>query len=178
MDTKIQSGWFSVFKITHSRPTPGVGRWLDADQEKTIRYRIMDKTPDQLKFDYALWTRRSVQEFIGQETGIKLAIRTVGKYLSLWGFTPQKPLRQACEQRPAEVEKCLKDSYPDIKVQAKREDAEIYWGDETGFRNDFQHERGYAPKGKTPVIRLNTNSVSTNMISAITNQGTGRFQVF
>ena len=56
--------------------------------------------------------------------------------------------------------------------------AEIYWGDETGMRNDSQHERGYAPKGKTPVVRLNANRTSTNMISAITNQGTVRFKVF
>ncbi len=162
---------------TRGRPQ-GVGRWLDANQEKAIRRQIMDKTPDQLKLDYALWTRKSVQEFIEQETGVKLAIRTVGKYLSLWGFTPQKPLRKAYEQRPTEVNLWLKESYPEIKAQAKRENAEIYWGDETGLRNDCQHERGYAPKGKTPVIRLNANRVSTNMISAITNQGTVRFQVF
>ena len=155
-----------------------MGRWLSKEQEKAIQKKIKDKAPDQLKMDYALWTRRAVQEFIEQETGVKLAIRTVGKYLSLWGFTPQKPLRKAYEQRPAEVKRWLKESYPEIKAQAKRENAEIYWGDETGLRNDCHHERGYAPKGKTPVVRINANRVSANMISAVTNQGTVRFQVF
>jgi len=46
------------------------------------------------------------------------------------------------------------------------------------MRNDSQHERGYAPKGKTPVVRLNANRTSTNMISAVTNQGKVRFRVF
>jgi len=46
------------------------------------------------------------------------------------------------------------------------------------MRNDSQHERGYAPKGKTPVIRLNAKRVSTNMLSAITNQGKVRFKIF
>ena len=64
------------------------------------------------------------------------------------------------------------------RAQAKQEGAEIYWGDETGMRNDVQHERGYAPKGKTPVIRLNAKRVSTNMISAINNQGKVRFQTY
>ncbi len=109
-------GLVSLKSRTRGRPQ-GVGRWLDADQEKTIRNKIMAKTPDQLKLDYALWTRRSVEEFIEQETGIKLEIRTVGEYLSLCGFTPQKPLRQAYEQLPAEVDKWLKDSYLDIKVR-------------------------------------------------------------
>ncbi|MFA0813236.1 IS630 family transposase, partial [Microbulbifer epialgicus] len=55
---------------------------------------------------------------------------------------------------------------------------EIYWGDETGIRSDCQHERGYAPKGKTPIVKLNAKRTSLNMISAITNQGTVRFQIY
>ena len=51
-------------------------------------------------------------------------------------------------------------------------------GDETGMRNDSQHERGYAPEGKMPVVRLNANRTSTNMIFAVTNQGKDRFRVF
>jgi hypothetical protein len=45
----------------------------------------------------------------------------------------------------------------DNKAKAKRENAEIYWGDQTGMRNDSQHEHGYGPKVKTPVVRLNAN---------------------
>ena len=40
-----------------------------------------------------------------------------------------------------------------------------------------QHERGYALKGKAPVIRLNAKRESINMISAITNQGNVRFRI-
>ncbi len=175
---KYQSDGMTALKSQKRGRPDGVGRWLSQDQEKQIQKLITDKTPDQMKMDYALWTRRAVQELIEQETEVKLAIRTVGKYLSLWGFTPQKPLRKAYEQRPKEVKRWLEESYPEIKARAKQQGAEIYWGDETGIRNDSQHERGYAPKGKTPVVRLNANRVSTNMISAVTNQGTVRFQVF
>jgi hypothetical protein len=87
-------------------------------------------------------------------------------------------LKKACDQNPAKVRKWLKDECPSIKDQAKREDAEIYKGDETGIRTDAQHEWGYAPKGKTPVIQLNAKRESTNMISAISNQGKGRFQIY
>ena len=44
---------------------------------------------------YPMLTREAVKELIEQEFAIRLAIRTVGKYLSLWGFTPQKPLKKA-----------------------------------------------------------------------------------
>lgn len=156
----------------------GSSRNLTPEQEMLIQKLIIDKTPDQLKMHYALWTRKAVMELIKDKTGVKLAVRTVGNYLARWGFTPQKPLKNAYEQSPAKVQKWLDEDYPVIKAKAQQEDAEIYWGDETGMRNDCQHGRGYAPKGKTPVIRLSAKRASTNMISAITNQGKVRFQIY
>ena len=156
----------------------GSSRKLTTEQEKMIQQMIVDKTPDQLKMVYALWNRKAVMELIEDKTGVKLAIRTVGNYLANWGFTPQKPLKKAYEQSPAKVQKWLEEEYPVIKARAKQEDAEIYWGDETGMRSDCQHGRGYAPKGKTPIIHLSAKRTSTNMISAITNQGKVRFQIY
>ena len=156
----------------------GEGGLLSDEHAEMIRRLLIDKTPDQLKLPYALWTRRSVKEVIKQRTDVDLAIRTVGEYLKRWGMTPQKPQKRAYEQRAPEVQQWLQEVYPEIQAKAKREDAEIYWSDETGLRNDCQHERGYAPKGKTPVIRLNAKRASLNMISAITNQGKVRFRIF
>jgi len=156
----------------------GQCRHLTADEEKRIRCLITDKAPDQLKLNYALWTRKAVMELIKQKTGIMMPIRTVGEYLKRWGFTPQKPVKRAYEQNPKAVQRWLDERYPEIQARAKAEKAEIYWGDETGMRNDSQHERGYAPKGKTPVVKLNAKRVSVNMISAVNNQGKVRFRVF
>ncbi|AMO68401.1 MULTISPECIES: IS630 family transposase [Zhongshania] len=156
----------------------GSGRRLTAEQEQHIESVLIDKTPDQLKMPYALWTRESVRELILNCYGLALPVRTVGDYLKRWGMTPQKPQKRAYEQRAPEVKAWLEEEYPAIKVQAKQQNAEIYWGDETGLRNDCQHERGYAPKGKTPVIRLNAKRESCNMISAVTNQGKVRYQIF
>lgn len=156
----------------------GDARRISAVDERRIRQKIVDKSPDQLKLAYALWTRKAVQELIRAETGVVMPIRTVGDYLKRWGMTPQKPQKRAYEQRAPEVKRWLEEVYPEIQAQAKREDGEIYWGDETGLRNDCQHERGYAPKGKTPVIRLNAKRESINMISAVTNQGKVRFRIF
>ena len=156
----------------------GTNRQLTPEQESRIRKQIIDKAPDQLKLDYALWTRKAVMELIEQETGIKMPVRSVGEYLKRWGMTPQKPVRLAYEQSPKAVQRWLDEQYPEIKRSAKAEQAEIYWGDETGMRNDCHRERGYAPRGKTPVVRLNGNRVSMNMISAITNRGKVRFKVF
>jgi len=156
----------------------GSGRRLTEDQERKTRKLLADKTPDQLKMPYALWTRESVRELIKEQFGIALPIRTVGHYLKRWGMTPQKPVKQAYEQQPARVKRWLDEEYPGIQAKAKQEDAEIHWGDETGLRNDCQHERGYAPKGRTPVLRLNAKRESVSMISTVTNQGKVRFKLF
>jgi len=165
-------------KVNRGGRKLGDARRLSAEQETLIRSMITDKTPDQLKLAYVLWTRKAVGELVLTKLGIDLPTRTVGDYLKRWGMTPQKPVKKAYEQNPKAVQQWLDQDYPEIKAMAKRENAEIYWGDETGMRNDSQHERGYAPKGKTPVVRLNAKRTSTNMISAVTNQGKVRFRIF
>jgi transposase len=156
----------------------GEQRHLEVEQEEAIRKVIEDKTPDQLKMPFALWTRQAVRELIRRHTGIAMPIRTVGEYLKRWGYTPQKPIRKAYEQRPAAVQSWLEQEYPTIVGRAKDEGAEISWCDETGLRNDENRAKGYAPKGKTPTIRLNVNRTSMSMVSAITNQGKVRFMVY
>lgn len=175
---KYQEGGAKALQARTRGRREGSGRRMTQEQETMIQKQLIDKTPDQLKLRYALWTREAVQQLIQQITGLKLAIRTVGEYLKRWGFTVQKPKKKAYEQRPAEVQRWLDEEYPSIHARAKAENAEIYWGDETGLRNDCQHTRGYAPKGQTPVIRLNAKRESINLISAVTNQGKVRFRFF
>lgn len=95
-----------------------------------------------------------------------------------WGFTPQKPIKKAYDQSPKAVQDWLDTTYPEIKKLAKIEIAEIYWGDETGVRNDCQHSRGYAPCGQTPVVEINAKRFSVYMVSAINNQGLLRFMIY
>jgi hypothetical protein len=52
------------------------------------------------------------------------------------GFKHQKPMKRAYEQNPEAVQGWLENTYPVIKRRAGEEKAEIYWGDETGARND------------------------------------------
>ncbi len=153
-------------------------RTLTALQEKEIRDLIRDKTPEQLKLPFALWTRKSVRDLMCHRTGIMVPIRTVGEYLNRWGYTPQRPLKKAYEQRPAEVKKWLDATYPQVQVRAKAERAEIHWGDETGVTNELNYGRSYSPAGVTPVTNVQAKRLSTSMISSITNQGKVRFMIY
>ena len=151
---------------------------LSKEHELAIQKMIVDKMPEQLKLDFALWTRKAVKELVEQQFGIVLAITTMGDYLRKWGFTPQKPKKMAYEQCPKKVQKWLEEEYPAIKKQAKAEEAVIYWGDETGVKNQCNHGRSYAPKGKTPIKKSMSKKFSVNMISAVTNQGKVQFLLY
>jgi len=156
----------------------GQKRTLTAAQEQEVQRLLIDKTPDQLKFPFALWTREAVKQLIRQRYGMEMPIRTVGEYLKRWGFTPQKPVKRAREQSPEAVERWLKTDYPKIVTLAKKEKAEIYWGDETGVQNEANRIRGYGPKGKTPVLRVSAKREHLSMISAINNEGRIRFMIY
>ena len=96
---------------------------LSASVQKSIQSMIIDKMPDQLKLDYALWTRKAVKELVEREFKIVLAINTMGDYLRSWGFTPQKPKKKAYEQCDKSVQKWLDEQYPAIEKKAKEEGA-------------------------------------------------------
>ena len=99
----------------------GEKRHLSAEQEKQIQKTIVDHYTDQLKLPFALWDRLAVRQLIKLQFGFEMPIRTVGEYLSRWGYTPQKPIRKAHEQRPVEVPRWMDESYPAIHAKAKDE---------------------------------------------------------
>lgn len=156
----------------------GTGRHLTPKQEERALRWICGGCPDQLRLPFALWTRRAVQELFRARFEITMPIRTVGLYLERWGMTPQRPTRRAFERDDAAVKRWLRTEYPAIARKAKAEGAEISWGDETGLRSDESRHRGYAPRGKTPILRIPVRRSSLSVISAITNQGTVRFMIF
>jgi len=151
---------------------------LTEEQSVWIRETIIDKTPDQLKLPCALWTRKAVRQLIFEKIGILLPLSTMGLYLQRWGFTVQKPAKQAVRQTPKAIEKWLTEEFPAISKQAKEEKAVIYWMNETGVQNCSNQVRGYAPKGHTPVLVTETKRMHINMVLAITNTGRVHFRIY
>jgi transposase len=161
---------------SRKRGTQGGGK-LNKEMIREIKIVIKEKLPDQLKMPFGLWTREAVQLLIEQQYGISLGKSQIGRLLKRWGYTPQKPISKAFEQKPERVKSWLKNEYPAIERRAKEEGATIYFGDETGMRSDHQTGKSYAPKGQTPIIKRTGQRFSLNMISAISNRGHLQFMV-
>ncbi|MES2772046.1 MAG: IS630 family transposase [Pseudomonadota bacterium] len=175
---RYRAGGLSAIKPSNRGKHKGDGRALSEAQEAAIRRMICDKRPEQLKMDFALWNRAAVMQLIAQEYGIWLSVRGVGNYLARWGFTPQKPIKKAYEQRPEAVKAWLDKEYPEIEQRAKAEGAEIHWGDETALVNTDVRGRCYAPAGKTPVAyTVGGTRQKLSMIATVTNQGKTRWMI-
>ena len=183
---QIVTIWFGIYKEggmkalrkkTRGR-REGNKRISQLEQEVQAKRWIIEKTPDQLKLKFALWTRQAVLELIEEKFGIKLSIRCIGHYLNRWGFTPQKPIKRAYEQQPKEVQKWLKETYPMIEKRAVNESCEIHWGDETGVNSHANICKGYSPKGQKPVLFTPGKKFSASMISTVTNKGILRFLIY
>lgn len=151
---------------------------LTPDEEKQIIATMVDHDPAQLKLKCCMWTRKTVHDFILREFGKDVPIRTIGEYLHRWGFTVQRPAKRAIKQDDKAVQAWLKEEFPAIKEKAKQEKAEIFWGDETAVQNEANYARGYAPKGQTPVLKIQTVKMHINMVSAISNRGKLHFLLY
>ena len=156
---------------------PDEQRLLDAAQEAEVQGLIRRHTPDELDLPVALWSRAAVGALIARRCGVELAVRTVGKYLARWGFTAQKPVWGAYEQDPAAGRRWLRREYPAIVARARRARGVIFWGDETGLRSDDVRGRGYAPRGRAPVVRVCQRRASLSLISAVANRGELRWMI-
>ena len=59
-----------------------------------------------------------------------------------------KPLHRAYQQDSERVDKWLENEFPKIKALARKNGADIYFGDEAGIRSDYHSGTTWAPKDK------------------------------
>lgn len=175
---RFQSGGIKSLSVQKRGPKIGSMMQLSSKEQNSIRKKLIEKEPDQLKLPFALWTREAVGLLIKKKTGQDLDLRQVGRYLKRWGFTAQRPAKQAYQRCDKKVKVWLDTDYPAIKQRAEQEGAEIHWADETGIKSHNHRGRGFSPKGKTPIRKHNAQYEKVNMISSVTNQGKLRFMCY
>jgi transposase len=160
------------------RGNPNDQKLLSDARQTEIISAIKDTLPEKHNIAYHLWSRRAIAEYVKSKYGLTISPRRISVYTKIWGFTPQRPKKQASEQDPQKIKKWLEKDYPKIIERAKKENAEIHWGDETGLNINTNYQKTYAPKGKTPIVKIPAKKTAYSMISSFTNQGKLRYMAY
>lgn len=157
----------------------GAGRppKVKPDQLVWIAKMVKNCTPDQLKFDFGLWTLKIIGALIERELGLSLSTPTLAKVMKQLGFSVQKPLYRAYEQDAVLVETWRKTDYPALKKRAQERGAVIMYADEAGLRSDYHTGTTWAEVGQTPVVQTTGKRFSIQMLSAIAEDGHFEFML-
>lgn len=148
---------------------------LGAKALKWVYETVTMKQPEQFKFPFALWTSKMLAKLIKQQFAVSLSKASVCRLLNQLGLSSQRPLWRAYQQDSEKVKEWLDERYPRIVSRAKREGAEIWFGDEAGVRSDAHAGKTWAKRGETPVVTTTGARFGLNLISAVNPRGELRF---
>jgi transposase len=175
---KVANGRGRGVKALAARKGTGRPRKLTSAQERQVFRWINGKNPMQYGFDFGLWTRQIVRELVEMKFGVALSLASVGSLLARLGLTVQKPLQRAYQRDPEAIERWQSETYPAIAAQAKRDAANIYFWDESGFRADSVQGKTWAPVGQTPVVNVPGQRQSISAASAVSTKGAFWFATY
>lgn len=147
----------------------GAGRppKLKPEQIQWIAKTVCDHTPDQLKFEFGLWTLKLIGQLIERQFQMSLSLPTLSKVMRQLGFTAQRPLYRAYQQDATLVQRWRTEDYPKLLARAKARGALIMFADEAGMRSDHHAGTTWAPMGQTPIVSSTGKRFSVQMLSAI-----------
>ena len=175
---KAARGRGKGLKALAARPATGRPRALTVAQGRQVFRWINGKNPMQYGFDFGLWTRQIVRELIARRFDVHLCLASIGTLLARQGLTPQKPLQRAYQRDPEAIERWQRATYPAITRTAKRDKADIYFWDESGFRANAVHGTTWGAKGQTPVVSVPGQRQGISAASAVSSKGAFWFATY
>lgn len=168
-----QGGWDALdARKRGGRPPKLTGKMM-----QWVYDTVAQNDPRQMEFPFALWTSVMIAELIWRQFQIRLSKASVCRLLNQLGLSPQRPLWRAFQQDSKRVEQWIRVEYPKIRAMAKKQHADIFFGDEAGMRSDYHSGQTWAVRGKTPVVSTTGARFSCNMISAVSPRGAMRFML-
>lgn len=97
-----------------AQPHPGPRAKLSEDQREHLCDLLVEGARA-AGYDNDLWTCRRVTALIERHFGVSYHFNHVGRLLHRLGFSPQKPLRRACQRDEEAIERWRREDWPRIK---------------------------------------------------------------
>lgn len=171
--TKVKRKGKKALKGTRAK---GAKAKLSIQHKKQILQWLKQPATD-FGFETPLWTCLRVKQLIKKKLNISIHKSNVWEWLRKWNQTPQKPERRAKECNEVEVKRWLKETWPKIKEHARRWQAMLYFQDESGISLTPVLGKTWAPKGKTPIVKVTGKRGGFCLTSAISPAGRMVFRI-
>ena len=146
-------------------------------EDKLLIVSWLRKSALEFGFETPLWDCKRIQTMIKRELNKSISISNLLENLRKWNLTPQKPEKEALEKNPAAVKKWLKEKWPKIEEHRRRWQAMLYFQDESGVSLIPVLGKTWAPKGKTPKIKVTGHKGGLCVTSAISPAGRMVFRI-
>mgnify|MGYP001559628275 FL=1 len=175
------SHWITSYKRNGKRilrATKSTGRPSKLD-EREINELVTFFENDALNygFETPLWTCRKIQKIVQQRFDKKIHTTNIMRWLKRINITSQKPQRQASQRDDKAVKKWLTEEWPKIKAHCRRWQAMLYFQDEAGVSLTPVMGKTWAPKGKTPIVKVTGKRGGLCVTSAISPAGKLIFRI-
>lgn len=173
--------WFTIYnkdgrEALKSKKAPGPKPKLETKDLKKVLKCLKCPATD-FGFETPLWTCKRLEIMISKETKKRLHTSNVWRWLIKWDFSNQSPEKRALQADPKEAERWIKEEWPKIQEHAKRWRATIYFVDESGVSLVPVMGKTWAPKGKTPIVKVTGNKGGFCVTSAVTPVGRMLFRI-
>ncbi len=163
-------------KSLKMRKAKGADPKLNKNDKKEIISWLRKSAMD-FGFETPLWDCKRIQTTIKKELNKSISISNLWETLRRWNLTPQKPEKEALEKNSEAVKKWLKKEWPKIEKHRRRWQAMLYFLDESGVSLVPVLGKTWAPKGKTPRIKVTGNKGGLCVTSAISPAGRMVFRI-
>jgi transposase len=152
------SRWFIIKKTKgksalKSKKALGPATKLRQKDVKNLLQKLKKPATD-FGFETPLWTCKRLGFLIQKMTKKKLHNSNVWKLLRRLNITNQTPERRAMQQNPKEAKRWLREEWPKIQAHARRWQAMLYFQDESGISLIPNLGKTWAPRGKTPIVKV------------------------
>jgi len=128
-------------------------------------------------FENPLWNCKMVQQTILKQTGKKIHTTNIMRLFKKLNLSPQKPERLASQRNEKAIRKWKREEWPKIEEHRRRWQAILYFQDESGISLTPVLGRTWAPKGKTPKVKVTGKRGGFCVTSAISPAGKLIFRI-
>jgi transposase len=128
-------------------------------------------------FETPLWTSKRIKSLIKMKLNKTIHISRICEWLKRLKISPQIPNRQAKQKDEKLADEWLKEEWPKIKAIVRRQQAILYFQDEAGISLTPVLGRTWAPRGKTPTIKVTGKRGGFCVSSAISPGGRMVFRI-